>query len=65
MEALAQKNENLKQVFANLVESSHDPNERAKAIARDKFLWDQEVREGEARKEGKKERRKTFSKLQK
>jgi len=25
------------------------------AIARDKFLWDQEIREGEVRKEGKEE----------
>ena len=52
MEALAQKNENLKQASETLIQISQDPNERAIAISRDKFLWDQEARERGAREEG-------------
>ena len=31
---------------------SQDPEVRAKAVARDKFLWDQKVRQRTAREEG-------------
>ena len=52
MEALVQKNKNLKQAGDTLAHISQDPAERAFADAREKFLWDQEVREGRAREEG-------------
>jgi predicted transposase/invertase (TIGR01784 family) len=52
METLTQKNENLKQAYDTLVHISQDPAERALAIARDKFLWDQEAKERGAREEG-------------
>ena len=55
MEALVQKNKNLKQAGDILAHISQDPAERAFADAREKFLWDQEVREGRAREEGREE----------
>ena len=50
MEALARKNENIKQAYEDLVQISQDPEIRTLAVARDKFLWDQEIREQEAEK---------------
>ena len=52
METLAQKNEGLKEIFEVVVEMSQNPEERAIANARDKFLWDLEVSMKVEREEG-------------
>ena len=57
MEPLAEQNKCIDKAQQTLEYMSQDPEERQRAWAREKFLWDQEVRESRAREEGKEEGR--------
>jgi len=52
MKSLAKENKCIEEAYKRLDFMSQDPEVRAKAVARDKFLWDQEVRQRTAREEG-------------
>ena len=52
MEAIAKENKCIEEAYNRLDYMSQDSEVRAKAVARDKFLWDQKVRQKTAREEG-------------
>ena len=55
METLAEQNKCIDKAYQTLEYMSQDPEERQRAWAREKFLWDQQTRENAAREEGKEE----------
>jgi predicted transposase/invertase (TIGR01784 family) len=52
MKSLELSNEEIEQAYEEYVRSLNEPDIQTLAVARHKFLWDQEIREREAREEG-------------